>query len=120
MEIKIMEFLKGLRAAEQIMRESNTAHSKVTTLDRCYHSLDLRERSPINKASSVYAEIKSYFELSATRYCIDCERIDVFRVERRVEFGKLFRHGQLSRCNGDDRRLPWHGTPWTNFTGILS
>jgi hypothetical protein len=117
-----MESLRGLKVMEQIMRESKTVPGPSNFLDRCYHKLGLKELSPIDEESSVYAELKSYLELSttATHHRVAYHIQNIFRVDRGVEFGIRFRHGLASRFHGNDRRLLWHGSRTTNFAGILS
>lgn len=116
-KIKLLDSLLDMREAAALMEADGKAVPMMHPQDVQFRSLGLDEMTPLESSSNEYTRLRDYLTDSrgATHY-VNYQVQHIFRIERRGERARL----DGSRLAGSDRRLLWHGSRCTNFSGILS
>lgn len=109
----LKEVQKEMKALQWIQEEPSHTKSMITLNELC-----VDEFASVKKCTSEYTALKEYCTSfrGSTHGHITYAIVDIFRVERTEE---RRRFGATSGTGHDNRRLLWHGSPLTNFAGIL-
>ncbi|KKY22678.1 putative polyribose polymerase [Phaeomoniella chlamydospora] len=124
-EVETLENLTDMRLADQIIKDagSGTDEEGLSQLDRQFRSLNLREMTPLASESREFTQIEEYLRKTAAQaHLINYDVEDIFRIERSAEQDRFEKSvfADFASQGRSDRRLLWHGSPCTNFGGILS
>ncbi|KAK3498775.1 PARP-domain-containing protein [Neurospora hispaniola] len=121
-EIELLENLSDMKEASNIMRIDKTQFD-VHPLDRQYQGLKMQEMTPLDRASTEFAQLADYLvETRGNTHGLNYQVEEIFRIERQGEFDRFdqsdYADGKMKLKK--NRKLLWHGSRSTNFGGILS
>uniref|UniRef100_Q8X0P2 Poly [ADP-ribose] polymerase n=1 Tax=Neurospora crassa TaxID=5141 RepID=Q8X0P2_NEUCS len=121
-EIELLENLSDLKEASNIMKVDKTKFD-VHPLDRQYQGLKMQEMTPLDRASTEFAQLADYLvETRGNTHGLNYQVEEIFRIERQGEFDRFdqsdYADGKMKLKK--NRKLLWHGSRSTNFGGILS
>ncbi|KAL4889345.1 poly polymerase [Aspergillus ambiguus] len=118
-ELELLEALTDMEVADGIMKDSKDADT-IHQLDSQFQSLNMKEMTPLNRASTEFKELEAYLQHSrGSTHNIKYTVINIFRIEREGENDR-FMSSKYANIKKSNRRLLWHGSRSTNFGGILS
>ena len=121
-EIELLESLSDMKDAELLMkadRGKSTEDVSVHPADKHYRGLNMEEMTPLDRASTEFAELASYLtDTRGSTHYLNYKIEDIFRIQRHGEKDR-FDSCPLDSKAGADTRLLWHGSRVTNYGGIL-
>jgi len=115
-EIELMESLSELKNADDILKleGDDVLHPS----DAQFQALGLQEMTPLQWGSNEFRQIQQYLlETNGETHGYQYNVKNIFRVERQDE---LERQNSTYANIPSDRRLLWHGSRATNYSGILT
>jgi predicted DNA-binding WGR domain protein len=110
-KIQMIDLLMNLEISSKCLLASNYNSKKMNPLDYCYLSLK-NEILPLDSTSMEFSILKKYFTQSNNEHY---ELLNIFSLNRKGEEERFQKYKQL-----ENRTLLWHGSPVSNFIGILS
>jgi len=112
-ELELLEALSGAELANELLEEDKPSVKIVNPSDRNYERLNC-EMVPLDETSSEYKLIETYLTNThgVTHDDYKLKLVNVLKIERRGE-------GDGFRSDLPNQHLLWHGSPVTNWVGIL-
>lgn len=122
-EIELIEALTDMQLANDIMKtakKTKAVAEESNILDRQYQGLNLEEMTPLHVDSKEFRELQAYLmqtvgHTHGVRYQVQ----EIFRIQRQGE-KQRFDDSEYASLPNKNRRLLWHGSRVTNFSGIIS
>lgn len=122
-EIELIEALTDMQLANDIMKtakKTKAVAEESNILDRQYHGLNLEEMTPLHVDSKEFGELQAYLMQTVGHTHGVCYQVqEIFRIQRQGE-KQRFDDSAYATLPNKDRRLLWHGSRVTNFSGIIS
>ncbi|TFK29997.1 PARP-domain-containing protein [Coprinopsis marcescibilis] len=118
-EAQLVENLIDMKISTEIMSASAKDHD-VHPVDKQFTSLNLAEALPLNKSSNEFKLLEAYVKKThGHTHSSRLEVEEIFRVKREEDEVRWDANG-WGQWKSNNRKLLWHGSRTTNFSGILS
>lgn len=118
-ETELIEALTDLKITAEIMASTKQAHD-INPLDNQFNSLNLNEAEPLDHTSSEFKLLEAYLHKThGSTHLMTLRVEEIFRITRSSEIDRWDAAGFGSIPNSN-RKLLWHGSRTTNYSGILS
>jgi len=119
-EAELVENLIDMKIGTEILNASTKNHGDAHPVDVQYKSLALDEATPLDKASKEFKFLESYVKKThGHTHHSNIKVEEIFRIRRESE-EKRWNDAGWAGYQSDNRKLLWHGSRTTNFSGILS
>ncbi|TGZ82931.1 PARP-domain-containing protein [Ascodesmis nigricans] len=119
-ETDLVENLSDMKITAEIMASTKETHD-VNPIDKQFQSLGLNEAVPLEHSSKEFQLLESYLHKThGNTHYMTLKVEEIFRVTRSVEDERWEAAGFDSETLVNNRKLLWHGSRATNFSGILS